>query len=112
MAADTSAYGLVLSTCPDADTAARIATTRVEGRLAACANVIPGLRSFYRWQGRVECDQEQLLMAKTHRTRYADLEPAIRAQHPYELPEILYVAFASGLEEYLTWIARSVDVAP
>lgn len=112
MTAEDSSYGLVLSTCPDAETAEAVAKALVEQRVAACVNVIPGLRSFFWWEGRVDSEQEQLLVAKTHRSRYPDVERAIRSQHPYELPEVVYVPIGTGLSDYLTWIASSVDVTP
>ncbi|HRF84758.1 MAG TPA: divalent-cation tolerance protein CutA, partial [Pseudoxanthomonas sp.] len=80
---------LVFCSCPDADTARRLATALVEARLAACASVLPPMRSVYRWQGTVEQAEEVLLLAKTT----ADLVPALterlRTLHPYELPEIV-----------------------
>lgn len=112
MTTESSHYGLVLSTCPDAETAEAIATALVEQRVAACVNVVPGLRSFYWWAGRVESDAEQLLIVKTHRSRYPEVERTIRARHPYELPEVVYVPIGAGLSEYLDWIAGSVDVTP
>ena len=95
---------LCLSTCPDADTAQRIADALVDERLAACVNLLPGVRSTYRWQGQVERAEEVLLLVKTTRERLPDL-------HPYELPELLAVE-AAGLPAYLDWIARQVDARP
>jgi len=97
---------IVLCTCPDTETADRLARHAVEQRLAACANLLPGLRSIYRWQGRVESAQEVLLVFKTTAERYAALEADIREKHPYELPEVVAVPIENGLAAYLDWIAE------
>ncbi len=93
-------------TCPDADVAERIATALVDERLAACVNVLPGIASIYRWQGRVERADEVLLLAKTAPERLAALAARIAALHPYELPEVVAVEAAGGLPAYLAWIAE------
>ena len=99
---------LCLTTCPDLDTAQRIADALVEERLAACVNLLPGMQSTYRWQGKVEHAAEVLLLAKTTRVRMPALQERIVALHPYELPEVLAVE-AGGLPAYLQWIARETD---
>lgn len=96
---------LCFSTCPDAASADRIATALVEERLAACVNVLPGLRSTYRWEGQVRRDDEVLLMIKTTADRLAALRARLPALHPYELPELVAVEAAGGLPAYLDWIA-------
>lgn len=95
---------LVHCTCPDRDHAERIARTLVEERLAACVNLLPGLRSIYRWQGMVESADETLLLIKTAADRFDALQARLRALHPYELPEIVAVEIAAGLPPYLDWI--------
>lgn len=100
---------MVLCTCPDEAVAREIATALVEGRLAACVNVVPGLTSVYRWQGRVETDREALLVIKTTAAAFPALREAIRSRHPYELPEIVAVGIEDGLEEYLRWIDECVQ---
>ena len=105
-------HGIVFCTCPDSEVAEGIATALVGGRLAACVNIIPGVRSVYRWQGKVERDEELLLVIKTHRNCYARLEAAIRERHPYELPEIVRVPIDTGLPDYLAWVDSSVDLKP
>ncbi len=105
---ETNPYCLVLSTCPDEESALAIARHVVETRAAACVNVLPGLRSVYRWQGRVEEAHERLLLVKTRAERYAAVESAIRELHPYELPEILSVPLLAGLPAYLAWIDEAV----
>jgi periplasmic divalent cation tolerance protein len=96
---------LVLTTMPDAECAQALAATLVAGRLAACVNVLTPCHSVYRWQDAIESAQEVPLLIKTMATRYADLEAAIRAAHPYELPEIVAVPIAHGLPSYLAWVA-------
>ncbi|MCL1635557.1 divalent-cation tolerance protein CutA [Luteimonas sp. SX5] len=95
-----------LCTCPDPDSAARIADALVDERLAACVNVLPGLRSTYRWQGQVERADEVLLLIKTAADRLPALQQRILALHPYELPEVIAVEAAGGLPAYLGWIAE------
>ena len=96
---------LCLSTCPDAETATRIARALVEERLAACVNVLPGLQSVYRWQGQIQRDTEVLLLIKTTRARYPALQARLPQLHPYELPELVAVEAADGLPAYLHWVA-------
>jgi periplasmic divalent cation tolerance protein len=92
-------------TCPEPGTAERIATALVDERLAACVNILPGLRSVYRWQDRVETADEVLLLVKTSAAAYPALQDRLRELHPYELPELLAVESASGLPAYLQWVA-------
>lgn len=96
---------LVLTSLPDEASAQALATALVTERLAACVNVLAPCRSIYRWQGAIESAQEVPLLIKSTTARYAALEAAIRARHPYELPEIVAVPIAHGLPEYLAWVA-------
>jgi len=95
---------VVLMTAPDEDVAQRIARALVEERLAACVNLVPGVRSIYRWQGAVADDAEILLLAKTAAGRCAALAARVQALHPYELPEIVVLPVDSGSRPYLEWI--------
>ena len=95
---------LILTNLPDQASAQALATTLVSARLAACVNMLGPCRSVYRWQGAIESAQEVPLLIKTTAARYADLEAAIRAAHPYELPEIIAVPIAHGLPGYLDWL--------
>jgi periplasmic divalent cation tolerance protein len=96
---------IVFCTVPDSDTGHRIAAQLVEYGLAACVNLIPGIESVYRWRGQLEKASEVLLMIKSRSADYADVEAAIEALHPYELPEIIAVPLSNGLPGYLDWVA-------
>lgn len=95
---------IVLCTCPDEASAELIATTLVEERLAACVNRIAGVASTYRWQGSVCHDEEYLLLIKTARDRFDALRERIVVLHPAELPELIAVDIATGLDPYLSWV--------
>ena len=95
---------LILSTCPDADTAQRLARILVGERLAACVSLMPAGVSTYRWQGRVEQAEEVQLLVKTCADRLDALPAAITHLHPYEVPEILALTPSAGLPAYLDWI--------
>jgi periplasmic divalent cation tolerance protein len=92
-------------TCPDAETAERIAETLVRERLAACVNQIPGIRSVFLWQGKVEHEAEALLLVKTSAVRFPALAERLRELHPYELPEIIALPVTEGLPTYLQWVS-------
>ncbi len=93
-------------TCPDSASAARIARTLVEERLAACVNVLPGVHSVYRWKGAIESADEVLLLIKTTAARMQALQQRIVSLHPSELPEVLAVEAADGLPAYLDWVRQ------
>ena len=97
-------YQLLLSTCPDQKTAEAIATILVEEKLAACINILPGITSIYTWQDQLETAREHLLLIKTRSDHYREIVDCIRANHPYELPEIIAVPVDQGMPEYLQWI--------
>jgi periplasmic divalent cation tolerance protein len=99
---------VVLVTAPDAEVAAHIARTLVEERLAACGNVLPQLRSIYRWEGKVEESAEALLVIKTEAALFERLRARVVELHPYECPEIVMLPIAAGHAPYLAWIAESV----
>ena len=103
-----SEHVVVLSTVGKAEDASRIARALVERRLAACVNVVPGVRSFYRWKGAVEEEDERLLVIKTRRDRFEALREALVALHPYELPEAIVLPIEAGHVPYLAWLDDSV----
>jgi periplasmic divalent cation tolerance protein len=96
---------LVLTNCPDEDSANALALALVESRLAACVNILPRLQSIYRWQGKIESAPEIPLLIKSTAAAYPALEVRIRELHPYEVPEIVALAIDRGLPEYLNWVA-------
>lgn len=102
-------HQLLLCTCPDDETADTIAAALVARRLAACVNIVPGLRSVYVWRDEVQRDAERLLIIKSRSDRYAALERTITEMHPYELPEIIAVPIKTGLAPYLAWIDDTLD---
>jgi periplasmic divalent cation tolerance protein len=95
---------VVLVTAPDTECGERLARTLVEERLAACVNLVPGIRSFYRWEGRVQDDAEVLLVVKTQEGRGAALAARVQELHPYELPEVLELPAVGGSDAYLDWV--------
>jgi periplasmic divalent cation tolerance protein len=99
---------VVLSTFPDADTAARIARALVEDQLAACVNLVPAVRSIYRWEGQVCDEAETLAVIKTTADRYAALAAKISELHPYQVPEVIALPLADGHPPYLAWLAGQV----
>lgn len=99
---------IVLSTFPSPDKAAEIAKILVEEQLAACVNLLPGVRSIYRWQGAISDDTETLALIKTTAERYDALASRLVSLHPYEVPELVALSPASGHAPYLAWIAASV----
>jgi len=96
---------LVLTNLPDRAVAERLADTLVAKNLAACVNILAPCRSVYRWKGAVQHDEEHPMLIKTTAERYDALEQALRAGHPYELPEIIAVPVERGLPAYLDWVA-------
>jgi periplasmic divalent cation tolerance protein len=96
---------LVFTNLPERALAERVAGLLVEQKLAACVNVLSPCRSVYRWKGALQHDEEHPLLIKTTVERYAALEQALRAAHPYELPEIIAVSVERGLPAYLEWLA-------
>jgi periplasmic divalent cation tolerance protein len=98
---------MVFVTVPDPETGARLGRVLVEEGLAACVNVIPGLRSIYAWQGKICDDAEALCLIKTRRAFYQRLRERLPALHPYEVPEIIGFAPDEGNAPYLRWLVES-----
>ena len=98
---------LAISTFPDAETAARIATQLVTDKLAACANITAPVQSIYRWEGKLEQAQETIVFFKTTAARLQEFQQALRSLHPYEVPEIVALPVAGGLPDYLRWVTES-----
>ena len=102
------AVRVVLVTAPSGEVAAALAHAVVEERLAACGNIVPGLRSIYRWQDEVRDEPEVLLLLKTTAGRVAALTHRITELHPYEVPEVLALPVSAGLGSYLSWVEGAV----
>ncbi|MGH8705906.1 MAG: divalent-cation tolerance protein CutA [Burkholderiales bacterium] len=103
---------LVLTNLPDRAAAERLADALIGKRLAACVNILAPCRSIYRWKGAVQHDEEHPMLIKTSVESYGALEAAIRAGHPYELPEIVAVPIERGLAAYLDWVAGETTPQP
>ena len=104
-------YQLILCNCPDITAAEQLAQHLVKERLAACVNLVPGIRSVYQWQGSIETAQEIMLLIKTQTVLYPAIEEAIKRLHPYEIPEIIAVAIADGSGDYLKWMDSCLHTA-
>ena len=94
---------VILCTAPDEPTAGILARGLIEGRLAACVNAISSVKSFYRWQGKIETEAEVQLIIKTQHQRFDEVAEWIRANHPYEVPEIIALPAAHVNDENLQW---------
>lgn len=95
---------VVLCTVPDEEVGASLARTVVEERLAACVNLVPGLRSIYSWKGEIQDDGEILLVIKTRGSRFGELRERIAALHPYDVPEIVALPAADCHRPYRDWV--------
>lgn len=104
-----SEFRLVVTTAGAPAEAERIATRLVEERLAACVNIVPGVTSIYRWEGKVHRDPEVLLLLKTTDAVLDALRARLLELHPYDTPEFLAFEVASGAPDYLGWLADSVE---
>lgn len=105
-----NSFLVVHCTCPDMASAQAIASALVEKRLAACVNLIPGVRSVYLWQNQTEVSEEVLLEIKTQAAAYAALEQQILALHPYQVPEIIALPLVGGSRNYLNWVRENTCV--
>lgn len=99
---------VVLVTAPE-EAAQRLAQSLVEERLAACVNVVPGIVSYYRWEGKMHKDDEKLLIAKTRAALIPRLCSFVKKNHPYSNPEVLALPVREGSQEYLSWVAESTS---
>ena len=99
----------VFITAPTKEEASRLAEMLVQGRFAACVQILPPMESIYRWQGQIERQEEILLVAKTVNSKFAELEREVRKLHSYETPEIVAVPLTLVSEPYRQWLNLSVD---
>jgi periplasmic divalent cation tolerance protein len=102
---------VVLSTCASPEEAEKLARLLVDQHLAACVNVIPRMRSFYRWKGAVESAEECLLVVKSSRALFAPLCAALEKAHSYEVPEVLALPVVEGAANYLSWLHSNIRAA-
>jgi periplasmic divalent cation tolerance protein len=100
---------LVLTNLPDVASAEKLAESLIESRAAACVNILASCRSKYRWQGEVETAEEIPLLIKTTTACYPQVEKIVRAQHPYEVPELIATLITHGLQAYLEWLATETE---
>ncbi|MHC4944861.1 MAG: divalent-cation tolerance protein CutA [Planctomycetota bacterium] len=100
---------VVLVTVGNMENAEKIAHTLVDEHLAACVNVVPEVRSFYRWEGKVADDRELLLIIKTRSRLFDRLKDRVLALHEYELPEVIGLGIEKGHQAYLDWIAKETE---
>jgi periplasmic divalent cation tolerance protein len=103
---------VVLVTTGSAENAEALARALVDERLAACVNIVPGIRSIYRWQEKIADDAEWLLLIKTERERFVALEARIRSLHTYEVPEVVALEIAEGSKPYVEWLLAAVATRP
>jgi periplasmic divalent cation tolerance protein len=96
-----------LSTFPDAETAQRVSNQLVSERFAACANILPGAESIYRWKEKIETANETLVFFKLSQDRQSVFQEKLRSLHPYEVPEIIFIPISDSLPEYLRWVAEN-----
>ncbi len=101
---------MVYTTASSENEAAQIARTVVEEQLAACANIVPGIRSIYRWEGTVEDEMESLVFLKTAVTTVDRLIVRIRELHSYDVPDIVVVPIVNGHAPYLDWILENTTI--
>ncbi|MCI0604791.1 divalent-cation tolerance protein CutA [bacterium] len=99
---------MILSTAGNPEEASRIAEKLVSDHLVACVNIVPGIQSIYWWNNGVQKDQEVLMVMKTEKSRYRDVELAIKSLHSYEVPEIISLPLENGSEGYLKWIENTL----
>ncbi|MBO6938069.1 MAG: divalent-cation tolerance protein CutA [Deltaproteobacteria bacterium] len=99
---------VILCTAPNSDVGARLARGLVEAELAACVNLIAGVRSFYRWKGKVEDESEVQLVVKTRASRFDEVRAWVEENHPYDTPEILALPVSGGSDAYLAWVGEQV----
>lgn len=101
-----SEHCVAFCTCPSEDVARDLSSALVGENLVACVNILPGLTSVFQWQGRVETEQEVLMVIKTARDRSEALASRIAELHPYDVPEVVVLPIESGLPAYLDWIVQ------
>lgn len=100
---------VILVTCGSEEEAVRIAQALVEERLVACANIVSPIRSIYRWEGKIWDEREWLLLLKTQRKRFAEIESKVKSLHSYAVPEIVSLPILEGIPSYLKWLEEMTE---
>jgi periplasmic divalent cation tolerance protein len=100
---------VILSTCATEEEAERLARALLDAHLAGCVNVVPRMRSFYRWKGRIEDSAECLLIVKSSRALFPALRAALENAHSYDVPEILALPILDGAPNYLNWLQENLE---
>lgn len=103
-----SKYILIYCTVPNAETAEEISRALVEEKLAACCNIVRGIKSIYSWENMVQADNELLLLIKSTKRAFGEIEQRILELHPYKIPEILATSITMGNHNYLEWVDKNV----
>lgn len=102
---------VVLCTCPDRAVAESLAQQLVQYRLAACVNILPEIRSIYRWENEVQQESEVLMIIKTGEDAFPSLELWLSEHHPYDVPEVLALPIEHGADAYLKWVIQQTDLS-
>eukprot|EP01105_Mastigella_eilhardi_P026173 TRINITY_DN7426_c0_g1_i1.p2 TRINITY_DN7426_c0_g1~~TRINITY_DN7426_c0_g1_i1.p2 ORF type:complete len:121 (+),score=37.24 TRINITY_DN7426_c0_g1_i1:87-449(+) len=109
MSSASALFCVVLVTAPSEDVAARIATDLVDTGLVACCNIVPGVRSIYKWEGKVHDDHEVLMLCKTRRELFDDVAGRVKVLHPYDVPEVVMLPIEHTLEAYGKWLGSTTE---
>lgn len=104
----TTDYSMAFVTVPNMEVGKNIAGKLVSGKLAACVNIVPGITSVYEWEGKIENDQELLLMIKTRTSRIPELVEEVKKNHPYDVCEVITSSIEQGNQPYLDWLGKIV----
>jgi periplasmic divalent cation tolerance protein len=107
----TTQFCIVLVTAPDLKTARRLARAALRQRVAACANIVPGLESHYWWRGKIESSREVLLLFKTRASHLRKLEKLILKEHPYDTPEFVVLQLTAATNRYLAWLLQETELS-
>jgi len=101
---------VAMCSCPDEAVAQQLASDLVRLRLAACVNIVPKIRSIYRWRDEVQDEGEALMIMKTTRVAYAELQSWLQQNHPYDVPEVLALPVQAGSADYLDWVLNETEM--
>jgi periplasmic divalent cation tolerance protein len=102
-------YIVVYVTAPNEEEAGKIARSLVEDKLAGCVNIVKNMRSIYRWQGKIEDEDEVLMIVKTRKEHFAHIREMVKRLHSYSVPEIIALPIVAGSEDYLTWLKEETN---